>query len=56
MILEFDSQDHRYYWKVFNTVYQEKCFSDEEILHIDPSSGRILKHYEERQYVLHCVE
>jgi hypothetical protein len=54
--LEFNSNDNHYYWIVFNTLNQEKCFSDQEILHIEPSSGKILKHYEERQFVLHCVE
>lgn len=52
--LEFDSKLKEFYWVVFNTLYEEKCFSDEEILHIDPISGLVLKHYEERQFVLDC--
>lgn len=34
--LEFDTEGKQYYWIVFNTLYEEKCFSDEEILHLDP--------------------
>jgi hypothetical protein len=45
--LEFDTKERKYYWIVFNTLYKEKCFSDEEILHIDPKTGLVLKHYEE---------
>src|SRR5690606_30381979 len=41
--LEFDTKEMNYYWIVFNTLYEEKCFSDEEILHIDPVKGSILK-------------
>jgi hypothetical protein len=52
--LEFDTKRKEYYWIVFNTLYKEKCFSDEEILHINPVSGIILKHYEERQRIMHC--
>jgi len=54
--LEFNTQSKEYYWIVFNTLYKEKCFSDEEILHINPISGIILKHYEERQIIMHCNE
>jgi hypothetical protein len=54
--LEFDTKTKEYYWIVFNTLYKEKCFSDEEILHINPVSGIILKHYEERQRIMHCSE
>ena len=52
--LEFDSKTKEYYWIVFNTLYKEKCFSDEEILHINPVSGVILKRFEERQMIMHC--
>ena len=52
--LEFDTKSKEYYWIVFNTLYQEKCFSDEEILHINPISGIVIKHYEEKQEVMHC--
>ena len=52
--LEFDTKSKKYYWMIFNTLYKEKCFSDEEILHINPISGIVLKHYEERQEVMHC--
>jgi hypothetical protein len=52
--LEFDTKSKEYYWIVFNTLHKEDCFSDEEILHINPISGIILKHYEERQYIMHC--
>ncbi len=54
--LEFDTKKKEYYWIVFNTLYKEKCFSDEEILHINPVSGNILKHFEERQRILDCSE
>ncbi|MDG4946642.1 hypothetical protein NMK71_09460 [Weeksellaceae bacterium KMM 9713] len=54
--LEFDTKTKEYYWIIFNTLYKEKCFSDEEILHINPVSGIILKHYEERQRIMHCSE
>lgn len=54
--LEFDAKSKEYYWIVFNTLYKEKCFSDEEILHINPISGIILKHYEERQTIMHCYD
>lgn len=52
--LEFDTKLKEYYWIIFNTLYEEKCFSDEEILHINPISGLVIKHYEERQFVMHC--
>ncbi|MGO4913810.1 hypothetical protein [Leeuwenhoekiella sp. W20_SRS_FM14] len=54
--LEFDTKTKKYYWVVFNTLHKEKCFSDEEILNINPESGIILKHYEERQRIMHCSE
>jgi hypothetical protein len=54
--LEFDTKTKKYYWIVFNTLYKEKCFSDEEILNINPESGIILKHYEERQRIMHCSD
>jgi hypothetical protein len=54
--LEFDTKTKEYHWIVFNTLYKEKCFSDEEILNINPVSGIILKHYEERQRIMHCSE
>lgn len=52
--LEFDTKSKKYYWVVFNILYKERCFSDEEILHINPVSGVILKHFEERQWIMHC--
>lgn len=52
--LEFDNNEKKYYWMVFNTLYEEKCYSDEELLHIDPVTGQVLKHYEEQYYVMHC--
>lgn len=52
--LELGSKERKYYWYIFNTLYEEKCFSDEEILHLDPKTGFILKHYEERHCVMHC--
>ena len=52
--LEFDTKIKEYYWIVYNTLYKEKCFSDEEILNINPITGIILKHYEERQRIMHC--
>ncbi len=52
--LEFDTKTKEYYWIVFNTLYEEKCFADQEILHISAVSGIVFKHFEERQYVMHC--
>lgn len=52
--LEFDTKSKEYYWIVFNTLYEEKCFADQEILHINAVSGIVFKHFEERQYVIHC--
>lgn len=54
--LEFDTKTKEYYWIIFNTLYKEKCFSDEEILYINPVSGIVLKHFEERQRKMHCYE
>jgi hypothetical protein len=54
--LEFNTKTKEYYWIVFNTLYKEKCFSDQEILHINPISGNIIKHFEERQKIMHCYE
>lgn len=54
--LEFNTKTKEYYWIVFNTLYEEKCFSDEEILHINPINGNIIKHFEERQRIMHCYE
>lgn len=52
--LEFDTELKEYFWNVFNTLNEEKCFSDEEILHINVISGVVFKHFEERQYIMHC--
>lgn len=52
--LEFNTKTKEYYWIVYNTLYKEKCFSDEEILNINPINGIIIKHYEERQRIMHC--
>jgi hypothetical protein len=54
--LEFDTKTKEYYWIIFNTLYKEKCFSDEEILYINPISGIVLKHFEERERKMHCYE
>ena len=54
--LEFDTKTKEYYWIIFNTLYKEKCFSDEEILYINPVSGIVLKHFEERERKMHCYE
>jgi hypothetical protein len=54
--LEFNTKTKEYHWIVFNTLYKEKYFSDEEILHINPISGNIIKHFEERQRIMHCYE
>ena len=54
--LEFNTKTKEYYWIVLNTLYKEKCFSDEEILHINPINGNIIKHFEQRQRVMHCYE
>jgi len=52
--LEFDFKSSEYYWIIFNTLYKEKCLSDYEILHINPVTGNIVKHYEDRYVVMHC--
>lgn len=52
--IEFDNKEREYIWIVFNTLYEEKCYSDVELLHIDPKTGKVLKHYEDRHYVMHC--
>jgi hypothetical protein len=54
--LEFNTKTKEYYWLVFNTLYKEKCFSDEEILHINPISGIVFRHFEEKHIVMHCNE
>jgi len=54
--LEFNTKTKEYYWIVFNTLYKEKCFSDEEILHINLINGNVIKHFEERQRIMHCYE
>ena len=54
--LEFNTKTKEYYWIVFNTLYKEKCFSDEEILYINPINGNVIKHFEERQRIMHCYE
>ncbi len=48
MDLQFDYDCGEYYWEIINTLYEEKGFSDCEFLHVDPISGRILKHTEGR--------
>lgn len=52
--LEFNKQTRKYEWIVINIIYEEKCFSDVEILKINPITGKVEKHFEERQVVLHC--
>ena len=52
--LEFDFKSSEYYWIIFNTLYEEKCLSDYEILHINPVTGNIIKQYEDRYVELHC--
>ncbi len=52
--LEFDTKSKEYYWIVFNTLYEEKCFADQEVLKINAVSGIVFKHFEERQYIMHC--
>ena len=52
--IEFDFKSSEYYWIIFNTLYEEKCFSDYEILHINPVTGNIKKHYEDRYVEMHC--
>ena len=54
--LEFNTKIKEYYWIVFNTLYKEKCFSDVEILHINPINGNIIKHFEERLRIMHCYK
>ncbi|WP_161890978.1 hypothetical protein [Pontibacter russatus] len=52
--LEFDVKAHEHYWRVFNTLAEERCFADVEILSINPITGDVIEHREERQYVMHC--
>lgn len=52
--LEYYIKEKKYYWAVINTLKEEKCSSDVEILNINPKSGEILKHSEETLFVLHC--
>ena len=52
--LEYDYKEKMYYWSVINTLKEEKCSSNVEILNINPKSGLILKHSEERLFVLDC--
>lgn len=52
--LEFDEKAREHYWQVFNTLSEERCFADVEILSIDPVTGVVKDHREERQYVMHC--
>ncbi|PXY01481.1 hypothetical protein DF185_08330 [Marinifilum breve] len=51
--LEFDTKSKEYYWIVFNTLHEASSFTDEEILHINPISGVVFKHYEERLIQMH---
>ena len=52
--LTYDNEKEEYYWMVYNTFYQEKCFSDCEIFHIKPSTGSIEKHFVDRLFRMHC--
>lgn len=52
--LEFNITTREHYWMVFNTLYEEKCFSNEELLLIDPVTGEIKDHREDRFSILHC--
>jgi hypothetical protein len=52
--LTFDYQIDNYYWVVINYLYEEKCYSDTQILHIDPITGVIKLNSEERLSVMHC--
>jgi hypothetical protein len=49
--LIFNEKEKKYYWVVMNTFYEEQYFSDVEILHLDPETGQVLKHYETRSTV-----
>ncbi len=52
--LEFDVNTRKNKWVIFNIFYEEKCFSDVELIEIDPVTGNVLVHKEERQTILHC--
>jgi hypothetical protein len=52
--LEFDKEEREHYWQVFNTLSEERCYADIEMLSINPITGEIKEHREERQYVMHC--
>lgn len=51
--LDYDTKSHKYIWTVFNTLYEEDYVSDVEFLEIDPISGKVITHREERQNVVH---
>ena len=53
-LLEFDKNTQKNKWIVYNTFYKETCISDVEVIEIDPVSGEVLSHREEKQIVLHC--
>ena len=52
--LTYDYDNEEYYWVIINTVHEGKCYSDCEVLHINPVSGKIRKHSEARLFVMHC--
>lgn len=52
--LTYNYNNRKYYWMVFNTIHEAKCYSDCEILHIDPVTGRIEEHKKERLHIMHC--
>lgn len=54
--LEFNTKTDSYYWIVFNTLEKTKCTSDYEILHINPVTGNIEKHFEDKYLEMHCSE
>lgn len=54
--LKFNTKTKDYYWIISNILHEEKCFSDVEILHLNPIGGNVIKHFEERQRIMHCFE
>lgn len=51
--LEFDFKTNQYKWNVFNILYEEKYYSEEEILKIHPVTGEIMEHFETEAHVVH---
>lgn len=49
--LEFDTKSRKNKWVVINTLFEDDGYSEIEILAIDPVTGDVIEHKEEKQYV-----